>query len=649
MPEGSSEQQQLRLLQAALDHINQGFTAFDGELRLVGRNKHFFDLLEFPEHLAEIGTHFSEFMRHNAERGEYGDGDVEALVAERVEKARSFHPHYLERTRPNGSVIAVKGDPLPGGGFVTTYTDITDQRQREEALEQAVAERTSDLRHSEERLRLITDAIPALIAYIDTRPCYTFANRRYASWFGLSVAAMQDRPVVEVLGESLFQELEPRIGRALNGEEVTYEYRRKGPSGAYADMRSTLLPDVDPAGIVRGCFVLSLDVTEQNQREAALRQSQKMEAIGQLTGGVAHDFNNLLTIILGNLKDVKARADDDEDLVELVEPAIEAANRGASLISRLLAFARGGAVDPRPIDVAATLNDLARLLRRSLPNSIEIVVQIKDAPRPTRVDRSQLENALLNLALNARDAMNGSGRILYAVGEERLEAERAAELELQPGDYVRIDVEDDGMGMSEVTRQRAFEPFYTTKAFGAGNGLGLSTVYGFARHASGTVALRSQPGDGCCITLYLPCADAAAADDAPAEAFEDLDEAPLAEGQGELVLLVEDDAAVRAVVRRQLIDLGFSVLETEDAEEALEMIRSVDEIRYLVSDIIMPGEMNGIALARQAKSITPTIKVGLISGFAQGQDREALAGCPFPVLPKPFATEALAGLIGRSA
>ena len=649
MPESSSERAQLRLLQAALDHINQGFTAFDGELRLVGRNKRFFELLEFPEHLAEIGTHFSEFMRHNAERGEYGEGDVETLVAERVETARRFRPHYLERVRPNGDVIAVKGDPLPGGGFVTTYTDITDQRQREDALERAVAERTSALRESEERLRLITDAIPALIAYIDTRPCYTFANRRYASWFGLTVASMQDRPVVEVLGESLFQELEPRIQRALGGEEVTYEYRRKGPSGAYADMRSTLLPDVDASGEVRGCFVLSLDVTEQNQREAALRQSQKMEAIGQLTGGVAHDFNNLLTIILGNLKDVKARTEDDEDLAELLEPAIEAANRGASLIGRLLAFARGAAVDPRPIDVAGTLNDLARLLRRSLPSSIEIVVQIKDAPPPTRVDRSQLENALLNLALNARDAMNGSGRILYAVGEERLDGDRAAELDVRPGDYVRIDVEDDGMGMSEVTRQRAFEPFYTTKAFGAGNGLGLSTVYGFARHASGTVALRSQSGEGCCISLYLPAVDAVESEASLEEASDDAEAMPLANGQGELVLLVEDDSAVRAVVRRQLIDLGFSVLEAEDGEEALEMVRSVGEIRYLVSDIVMPGHMNGIALAKQAKSITPAIKVGLISGFAQGQDTEALAGCPFPVLPKPFATEALAGLIGRSA
>lgn len=649
MPESSSERAQLRLLQAALDHINQGFTAFDGELRLVGRNKRFFELLEFPEHLAEIGTHFSEFMRHNAERGEYGEGDIETLVSERVAVARSFRPHYLERVRPNGDVIAVKGDPLPGGGFVTTYTDITDQRQREDALERAVAERTSALRESEERLRLITDAIPALIAYIDARPCYTFANRRYASWFGLTVASMQDRPVVEVLGESLFQELEPKIQRALGGEEVTYEYRRKGPSGAYADMRSTLLPDVDASGEVRGCFVLSLDVTEQNQRQAALRQSQKMEAVGQLTGGVAHDFNNLLTIILGNLKDAKVRTEDDEDLAELLDPAIEAANRGASLIGRLLAFARGGAVDPRPIDVAGTLNDLTRLLRRSLPSSIEIVVQIKDAPPPTRVDRSQLENALLNLALNARDAMNGSGRILYAVGEERLDGDRAAELDVRPGDYVRIDVEDDGMGMSEVTRQRAFEPFYTTKAFGAGNGLGLSTVYGFARHASGTVALRSQSGEGCCISLYLPAVDAVESEASLEEASDDAEAAPLANGQGELVLLVEDDSAVRAVVRRQLIDLGFSVLEAEDGEEALEMVRSVGEIRYLVSDIVMPGHMNGIALAKQAKSITPAIKVGLISGFAQGQDTEALAGCPFPVLPKPFATEALAGLIGRSA
>lgn len=648
MTDPSPEGARLKLLQAALDHINQGFTVFDSDLLLVGWNRRLFELLDFPYDLARNGTHFSEFMRMNAERGEYGDGDIDALVAERVGKARAFEPHYMERVRPNGEIIAVKGDPLPGGGFVATYTNITDQRLREEALEAAVAERTSALRESESRLRLITDAVPALIAYFDTRPCYTFANRRYAAWFGHTADDIIGRPLAEVLEEDLYRELEPMIRQALGGVETTYEYRRKGADGAYADKRTTLLPDIDEAGAVRGCFVLSLDITEQKQREAALHQAQKMEAVGQLTGGVAHDFNNLLTIILGNLMDIRAKTDQSSALAELTEPAIDAANRGASLINRLLAFARGHAVDPRPVDVAVTVGDLARLLRRSLPGSIEVVTQIKDAPRPTLVDRSRLENAVLNLALNARDAMEGRGRILFSVSETHVRAREAHDLGVAPGDYVRLDIEDTGPGMTDNVRRRAFEPFFTTKPFGAGNGLGLSTVYGFARQSSGTVRITSEPNAGARLSLYLPCLDTRI-DESDSDPEMDIDTVTDLERRDGLVLLVEDDPGVRAVVRRQLMDLSFSVLEAEDTDEAFDMIRTVGEIRYLVSDVVVPGKANGIALAKQTRDIAPTIKIGLISGYTDAVEAAERGTCPFPILLKPFTAEALAGLMGRLA
>lgn len=646
MVDESPARAQLKLLQAALDHINQGFTVFDRGLLLVASNRRLYELLDLPETLATPGTHFAEFIRYNAERGEYGKVDVTVLVAERVAEARTFRPHYLERVRPNGEIVAIKGEPLPGGGFVTTYTDITDQRQREEALERAVSDRTAALRTSEQRLRLITDAIPALIARFDTTTRYTFANRRYAAWFELTAETILGRSVAEVVGDDLFGVLEPQMRQALGGVATSYEYRRAGPDGRIAEMRSTLLPDLDETGTVRGCFVLSLDITEQKQHEAALHQAQKMEAVGQLTGGVAHDFNNLLTIILGNLTAIRARAGDHPGLAELVEPAIDAANRGTSLVNRLLAFARGSTADPRPVDVAATAIDLSRLLRRSMPSSIEVVTQVTDVPRPARADRSQLENALLNLALNARDAMDGRGRILFTIAETRLDPVGATVLGIAPGDYVRIDVKDTGPGMTEETRRRAFEPFFTTKEFGSGNGLGLSTVYGFARRSGGIVTISSPPGDGARVTLYLPCTEPA---QAPSEDDGDADVESLAEaGTGELVLLVEDDTGVRAVVRRQLIDLGYIVLEAEDAGEALDMIRSIGEIRYLISDIVMPGQMNGIALAREAKVMTPSIRVGLISGYADGPGQREATACPFPVLAKPFATEALAGLMGRS-
>ncbi len=651
MSEKLPDRAQLKLVQAALDHIDQGFSVMDKDLRLVGWNARFFELLELPLDLAKRGTHFSEFIRYNAERGEYGAGDIDELIADRVEKARAFQPHSLVRERPTGEVISITGSPLPGGGFVTTYTDVTDQQQREVALEKAVAERTSELRESEQRLRLITNAIPALIAYIDTTPCYTFANQRYAEWFGLTIDGILGAPVGEVLGEDLFRDLEPKIKQALGGTETSYEYRRKGPSGAYADMRTILLPDMDESGEVRGCFVLSLDITEQKQNEAAQQQAQKMEAIGQLTGGVAHDFNNLLTIISGNLIQIRARGIAHPELGEMVEPAIDAANRGANLINRLLAFARGRAIDPHPVDVAEIVANLMPLLRRTLPSSMEVETEFRKNPRPAMVDRSQLENALLNLTLNARDAMDGNGRIRFSVSETDLSKTEATALGLSFGSYVRIDVEDTGPGMTEKTRQRAFEPFFTTKKFGSGNGLGLSTVYGFAQQSAGTVTINSPGnspgGKGACLTLYLPCTDKIIEEISVDGVEYAIDKVRAGLGMGELVLLVEDDVGVRAVVRRQLIDLGYNVLEAEEAVEALEMIESISEIRYLVSDVIMPGQMDGIALAKKAKIIAPAIKVGLISGYVDDLGNKEIDACPFPLLPKPFATEALAGMMGQ--
>ncbi|MBZ0218500.1 MAG: PAS-domain containing protein, partial [Fimbriimonadaceae bacterium] len=472
--------EQLRLMQAALDHISQGFSVMDKDLRLVGWNKRFFELLDLPQYLAKRGTHFSEFIRYNAEREEYGEGDIEELVAERVAKAKTFEPHYLIRERPTGEIIAIRGFPLPEGGFVTTYTDVTDQHKRQEALELAVAERTSALRESEQRLRLITNAIPALIAYVDTEPSYTFANQRYAEWFGYTTETILDTPVATGFGPELFRELEPKILLALNGQEITYDYRRKGPNGLVSDMRTTLLPDLDAAsGAVRGCFVLSLDVTEQKEREAVQHQAQKMEAVGQLTGGVAHDFNNLLTIVLGNLIGIRARAIKHPELEELVEPAIDAANRGANLVNRLLAFARGRPVDPRPVDVAAVVAGLSPLLRRTLPSSLQVEMQVKGTPCMAMVDRSQLENALLNLALNARAAMPRGGRLTVTTSRRRLARDLHVDDEMLPaGDYVEVSVTDTGCGMPVEVLKRAFEPFYTTKEVGEGSGLGLSMVYG---------------------------------------------------------------------------------------------------------------------------------------------------------------------------
>ena len=284
----------LGLMQAGLDMINQGFTIIDTDLRLVAWNQTFLEMLEVPPELARFGTPFEAFMRCNVERGEYGPGDVEAMVAARVNAAKAFEPHYFERARPNGRIIAVRGEPLPGRGFVTIYTDITEQRRIERLildqnteLERRVHERTEALARNEERLRLITDAIPALIASFDRGLVYRFANRGYADWFGRSKEDLVGRSVAEILGPQLYAELASDIERALVGETVNYEYAVPQADGQTLYASNTLVPEFDPDGRVSGIFVLSSDITEQKRAQAALLHAQKMEAVGRLSGGLA--------------------------------------------------------------------------------------------------------------------------------------------------------------------------------------------------------------------------------------------------------------------------------------------------------------------------------------------------------------------------
>jgi PAS domain S-box-containing protein len=615
--------EQFALIQAGLDHIDQGITIFDAALTLVGWNRKFFELLEFPLDLARPGTPFAAFIRYNAGRGEYGDGDTEEQVARRVAAASRFDPHYLERIRPNGRIIAIRGEPLPGRGFVTVYTDVTEQRRREQRIE-------GEKVVLESRLHLITDAVPALIAYIDRDRRYSFANKGYAAWFGYTKTGIIGKPLAEVLGPDLHARLAPQIARALAGETVTYEYTHRSPEGVTVYARSTLVPERTDAGEVAGLFVLSVDITEQRKAQAALIQAQKMEAVGQLTGGLAHDFNNLLTIILGNLSTLAQRCDGSQ--AELIEPALSAARRGAELTRRLLAFARRQPLEPQVVEVDSLVANMVRLLRRSLSGQVEIVLATSGKPLFALVDPSQLENALLNLALNSRDAMPGGGRLTIETRDVTIPAGE----EVPPGDYVRVAVRDTGSGMDAETLARAFEPFFTRKGPGGGSGLGLSMVYGFVKQSGGDIRLHSRLGEGATVTILLPSVPPP-------------DDTELAQtvtsGAGaptRFVLLVEDDADVRGVIRRLLIGLGHRVVEAADAAEALQLIDAVPELEVLLTDVVMPGEIDGVALAHRARSLRPGLTIALVSGHVG--DRTSAAG--FPLLRKPFTPEELAAVVG---
>lgn len=642
MEETQQLKTQLDLMQAALDHINQGFSVFDADLKLVAWNRGLWEMLDFPQSLARRGTHLEAFLRVNAERGEYGPGDIEGKIKRRLERAKLFEPHYFERIRPNGQVIAVSGTPLPQGGFVTTYSDVTEDRRRQEKLERTVEERTRALQQSEDWLRLVTDNIPALIAYLSPGPVFRFANRRYADWFGQSVASIAGRPAPEVVGEDLFNEIAPHIERAFEGNAVSYEYERNRPDGTLAYMRSTLIPDMTKDGRTLGIFVLSLDATDQKQAEAALVQSQRMDAVGKLTGGLAHDFNNLLAILMGNLLTLgRMESPVPKDVLDAkLSPMLEATKRGSDLIQRLLAFSRGKAIDPQTVSLAGIVSSASRLLDGSLPSSIELTVRGTDETVAARIDPTQMETALINLAFNARDAMPDGGTLTIALDETRLDEREARDLGIAPGAYARIAVGDTGSGMDADTQLKVFEPFFTTKSFGTGSGLGLSMVYGFIRQSGGAIQISSALGVGTWLTLYLPLVRLTAVQSPAAQSGQ---AATFKRGQGELLLLVEDDPDVANAVTDQLQNLGYSVLLAESAEDARTLALELPELRGVISDIIMPGQVNGLALAREIRGRRGDLGIALMSGYADwsslsGQDRS----CEFPVLAKPFADDQLA-------
>ncbi len=659
--------QRLQMLREGLDLLDQGFTVFDADLRLVAWNRAFMRLLEFPDHLAFEGADFASFIRHNALRDEYGADDPEMHIAERVAAARAFTPHDIERVRPDGRVLRVLGQPLPGHGFVTLYSDVTEQRRAEQVirehnaeLELRVAERTTELRRSEQQMRLITDSVPALIAYVDPQRHYRYVNRGYTEWFGLDPSKPEVISAREFLGPTTYESIKTHIATAFGGERIDFEYELEQISGKRIRARTSLIPDIGIDGQVAGCFELTFDVSELRRAHELVMRAQKMEALGVLTGGLAHDFNNLLTVISGNLGFLAQQRSELPQGQEFVEPAMQAARRGAELIKRLLSFARQQPLMPAAIEVQPALANVARLVRPSMPDNLQVVLDCGAQPLWLWVDPAELESALLNLLINARDATTdattGAGTVRLTAEAITLAPDEAALRELDAGDYVRIDVVDNGSGMDAATLARVFEPFFTTKAVGRGTGLGLAMVYGFARQSAGAVRIESRPGAGATISLWLPATEPVVRQQQPGSPDESASpaaqaEAPLAiavrespgdtppsaddsdeAGRQPLALLVEDDAEVRHVVRRSLVRLGYAVLEAENGVEAREMLECSPRIDLLVTDLVMPGDVDGRDLAREAHDGHGVAKVLLMSGHAPARAEKSR----FRLLAKPF-------------
>ena len=627
---------------ASLDYLNEAISIFDHELRLLVWNRRFIELLDFPPELMRVGLPFAELIGYNARRSEYGPGDPEAQVAERVRLAREFQAHCFERTRPDGTVLEIRGEPINGGGFITIYEDVTARKRAEaelreshEQLEARVRERTAALRESENRIRLITDTIPVLIGYLDADRRYRFVNQKYEEWFGMPAETFLDHAFGEWLEPALAQRLHQHVEVALSGQSTHVEFELVTPvERRYA--RAYFIPHIPPhleseAARAVGCFVLTEDLTEYRQAQMALNQAQKLKAVGQLTGGVAHDFNNLLTIILGNLAMLEEGLRDNPELFKSAHTAMNAARRGADLTRRLLAFSRQQALQPRLLAPGQQLQEIAELLARTLGANIELETAADPAVWNIRVDPGQLTNAVLNLAINARDAMPGGGCLRIEAGNVTLDAAHAARYpDVVAGDYVRLTVADTGTGMTPEVVERAFEPFFTTKELGAGTGLGLSMVYGFVKQSGGHVRIRSQVGAGTTVELYLP-RHTSRGRETLAAAQAALDESRL-RGR-ERVLLVEDDPDIRDFVARTLTGFGYRVREAATGREALALLAPDAPVDLLLSDMTMPGGISGYDLVLEARRQQPELRVLLMSGFT---DMAGQLPADCALLEKPF-------------
>jgi nitrogen-specific signal transduction histidine kinase len=376
----------------------------------------------------------------------------------------------------------------------------------------------------------------------------------------------------------------------------------------------------------------AIDITERRQAEDALRQSQKLEAMGQLTGGVAHDFNNLLTPIIGSLDMLQRNHVGSERERRLIDGALKSAERAKTLVQRLLAFARRQPLQPSAVDVATLVEGMGNLIASTTGPQIRVVTEAGPALPPALADPNQLEMALLNLSVNARDAMPDGGTLRITVSCETLGPIHPAQL--PPGDYIRLSVADTGVGMDEATLTRAIEPFFSTKGVGKGTGLGLSMVHGLASQLGGALTISSKIGVGTNIDLWLPATEEPAAADAlVAEPIDD-------QGHRGTALLVDDEELVRASTAHMLAELGYRVVEASSADEALSLMAREPDIDLLVTDHLMPG-ITGADLAREVQGQRPSLPVLIVSGYA---DAEGIAP-DLPRLTKPFRQDELAAKI----
>ncbi len=588
--------------------------------------------------------------------------DQERVLAESLAGEATGEPFSLEARyrRHDGEYRWLKSFSRPRFGanaevigFVGVAFDVTDIREAQARLQE-----------SETRFRTVADSAPALIWMTDEEARLTFVNRRFRTFFGVETDKAIDGAWSRLVHPDDLDGFNEAYKRTFdNRDRFEGVVRINHPQLGLRWLRCEGVPRFDGAGQFQGYVGANIDVTEAKRAEddlkrinelleervgealaekakaeADLMHAQRMEAVGRLTGGVAHDFNNLLTVVIGALDMMLRSPDDAARQKKLGEAALSAARRGERLTHQLLAFSRRQALRPEPTDLNGLVRESEPLLRRALGEAIDFKLKLRRGGARVSVDPAQFEAALLNLVVNARDALGDSGQVSVQTLTCPVAAGEIAEL--KPGDYVCVTVTDTGCGMSSEVMERVFEPFFTTKPVGKGTGLGLSQVYGFARQSGGGVRVTSTVGRGTEVRLYLPPLGATERVEPGAQPAE-----PRAVAAGRRLLLVEDDPGVASVAQELLEGLGLEVRSAENGPQALELLQK-ERFDVMLTDVVMPGGLTGIELARESARIWPEMRIVLTSGYAGDDVDAALADAPWPFVRKPYSGEQLAVVLG---
>jgi PAS domain S-box-containing protein len=589
-----------------------------------------------------LGTDDREFARKYDWRDGIHPDDRQRIMEESIAGEASLETFTLEGRfrRGDGEYRWLRSTSSPRFGpdgehvgFIGAATDITVAKEAELALKAQVEERTRELALSEARFRAVFDTVLEVLVLMEPDGTIVELNSKEAPWRASNARdavgkKIWDAPTLQMYSQHV-QLMKKAVRQAAAGKLFEQEVRLEREGAPTACLDVSVQPVRDGDGKVIYLLFEARDITDLKAAQEQLRQSQKMEALGQLTGGIAHDFNNLLTVVVGGI-DLVAKRTEDAKLKSYAENALAAAERGARLTAQLLAFSRVQRLEVRPTFVAELMRDMRPLLRNVLGPGISKKYDLDDCMMPVMADPTQLEVAILNLAINARDAMPDGGILTFSSKPVRI----ADDPELDDGDYIELCISDTGLGMPPEVAERAFEPFFTTKEVGKGTGLGLSMVYGMARQSGGTARLESTPGKGTTVKLLFRKSEDAAELASAAEERPPSARAPAPSS----VLVIDDDPDVRGFIAAALEEHGYRVRQAADGREGLaELAREVPDL--VIVDFIMPG-MSGAEVANRIRAKLPDQSILFVSGYSE-TDAVKRTAPDAPLLAKPFRADAL--------